>query len=84
MGRRQGLSLASLRPTISAQEIHMRGIPYTKASRPSSTQVPSNAYIAEALAIQASKRPPRSPPKAMPITPTLPKVGKGRRRRRKV
>lgn len=62
----------------------MRGTPYTRASRPSKTEDASNSYIAEALAIQASKRPPRTPPKAMPVTPTLPKVVKGRRRRRKV
>jgi hypothetical protein len=62
----------------------MRGMPYSKASRSRNTQAPVDEYVAEALAIQAAKTPPRTPPKAMPVTPTLPKVRKGRRNRRKV
>jgi hypothetical protein len=62
----------------------MRGMPYSKASRSSKTEGPVDEYVAEALAIQAAKTPPRTPPKIMPVTPTLPKVRKGRRNRRKV
>jgi len=42
----------------------------------------SNTYIAEALAKQAASRPAKTPPKIMPVTPTLKKVPKLHRRRR--
>jgi hypothetical protein len=41
----------------------------------------SNEYVREALARQAAIRPARTPPKLMPLTPTLPKVPKPHRRR---
>ena len=33
----------------------------------------TNAYVTEALARQAASRPAKTPPKPMPVTPTLPK-----------
>jgi hypothetical protein len=41
-----------------------------------------NDYVAEALAKQAASRPPKTPPKAMPVTPTLPRVRKSKRPRK--
>ena len=43
----------------------------------------TNDYVREALAKQAASRPVRTPPRAMPVTPTLPKVPKPHRRRRR-
>lgn len=40
-----------------------------------------NEEVAEALAKQAASRPAKTPPKEMPITPTLPRVPKPHRRR---
>ena len=42
----------------------------------------TNDYVAEALAKQAARRPPSTPPKAMPVTPKLPRVRKTARRRK--
>jgi hypothetical protein len=42
----------------------------------------SNEYVREALAKQAARRPVKTPPKAMPVTPTLPRVPKPHKRRR--
>jgi hypothetical protein len=39
----------------------------------------TNEYVREALARQAASRPARTPPKAMPVTPTLAEVPKARR-----
>jgi hypothetical protein len=61
----------------------MRGMPYSQASRKADAHEPKpNSYLDEALAIQAANRPPRSPPKSMPVTPQLPRVAKHKRRRR--
>ena len=61
----------------------MRGIPYSQASRKSDAREPKpNSYVDEALAIQAANRPTPSPPRAMPVTPKLPRVAKHKRRRR--
>jgi hypothetical protein len=62
----------------------MRGMPYSKATRTNEARASTNSYVQEALAKQAALRPPRTPPKPMPVTPTLPKVNKHRRKRRSV
>jgi hypothetical protein len=62
----------------------MRGMPYQRASQGRDSQGAANSYVAEALAIHAAKQPPKSPPKIMPVTPKLPKVVRGRKRRRTV
>jgi hypothetical protein len=61
----------------------MRAMSYKRPSRSTSDEVPTNSYVREALAKQAASRPPKTPAKLMPVTPTLPKVykPKGRRRR---
>ncbi len=41
-----------------------------------------NSYVSEALAKQAASRPRKTPPKAMPVTPVLPRVPKPHKRRR--
>jgi hypothetical protein len=43
----------------------------------------SNDFVREALARQAALRPARTPAKLMPVTPTLPKVPKPHRHRRR-
>ena len=43
----------------------------------------SNDYVREALAKQAASRPARTPPKSLPVTPTLPKVKRHRSNRRR-
>lgn len=60
----------------------MRGMPYTKASRKTDERVPTNSFVQEALALQAANRAPREAPKAMPITPKLPRMAKRNRRKR--
>lgn len=42
----------------------------------------TNSYVREALEKQAALRGPKTPPRAMPVTPTLPKIPKLYRRRR--
>lgn len=61
----------------------MRGMPYSHATRTGDSNVSTGDVIREALANQAAKRKPSGPPKEMPRTPTLPKVMKYRKQRRK-
>jgi hypothetical protein len=44
--------------------------------------VVSNDFVREALAKQAAQRPAKTAPRAMPVTPTLPRVPKPHKRRR--
>ena len=60
----------------------MRGMPYKNASRGKDADAPMSPEVREALARQAAGRPPKGPPKAMPVTPTLPRIPKPKRRRR--
>ncbi len=60
----------------------MRGMPYTSASRKTDDRVPANSILAEALAKQAAMRPAPKPPKAMPVTPKLPKASRIKRNKR--
>ena len=60
----------------------MKARPFKQATTTAHPPIVSNAYVAEALAKQAARRPPKSPPKAMPVTPTLPRVPKPYKRRR--
>jgi hypothetical protein len=41
-----------------------------------------NEYVEEALTKQAAKRPAKTAPKLMPVTPTLPKIPKPHKFRR--
>ncbi len=60
----------------------MRGIPYKQASRAAEPETVTSKDIREALARQAEMRPAKTPPREMPITPTLPRMPKPKRRRR--
>jgi hypothetical protein len=55
---------------------------YKRAQGPSNADAPANTYVREALEKQAASRPPKSPPKPLPVTPTLPRVRKSKHRRR--
>ena len=60
----------------------MRAMPFKQDTTTAHPAAVTNEYVREALAKQASIRPARTPPKLMPVTPTLPKVPKPHRRRR--
>lgn len=59
----------------------MRGRPFKQTTSTAFPPMVSNDYVSEALAKQAASRPAKTPPKLMPITPTLPKVPKRHRRK---
>jgi hypothetical protein len=59
----------------------MRGMNYTRAKGASKPEPATNSFVREALEKQAASRPPKTPPKAMPVTPTLPRVPKPKRRK---
>ncbi len=61
----------------------MRAMPYKKSNSPTTDARPANSFVSEALAKQAASRPPKSPPKIMPITPTLPRVPKPHKYKRR-
>lgn len=60
----------------------MKARPYKQATSTAFPPAVTNEYVAEALAKQAARRPAKTPPKAMPVTPTLPRVPKPYKRRR--
>jgi len=61
----------------------MRAHPFKQDSTTAHPTPVTNDYVREALAKQAATRPPRTPARLMPITPTLPKVPKPHRHRRR-
>jgi len=61
----------------------MRAKPFKQDTTTAHPPAVTNEYVREALAKQAASRPARTPPKLMPVTPTLPKVPKPHRRRRR-
>jgi hypothetical protein len=60
----------------------MKARPFKQATTTAFPPMATNAYVTEALARQAARRGPKTPPKALPVTPTLPKVAKRNRKRR--
>jgi hypothetical protein len=58
-------------------------MPYKKTSSAPNTPPPMNSYVSEALAKQAALRPPKTPPKLMPVTPTLPRIPKPHKHKRR-
>ena len=60
----------------------MRGMSYTRATKSADQRSVANSFVSEALSKQAALRPPKTPPKLMPVTPTLPRIRKGKPRRR--
>jgi hypothetical protein len=61
----------------------MKARPFKQATTTRFPQPVTNEYVEEALAKQAARRGPKSPPKAMPVTPTLPRVPKPHKRKRR-
>ena len=61
----------------------MKSKPFKQDSTTAHPTPKTNEYVREALAKQAASRPPRTPPKLMPVTPTLPKVPKPHKHRRR-
>jgi hypothetical protein len=59
----------------------MKARPFKQATTTAHPPMVSNDYVTEALAQQAARRPAKTPPKAMPVTPTLPKMPKPHRKR---
>ena len=60
----------------------MKARPFKQATTTAHPPMVNNEYVAEALAKQAARRPPKTPPNEIPVTPTLPRVPKPHRRRR--
>jgi hypothetical protein len=60
----------------------MKARPFKQATTTAFPPPVSNEYVMEALAKQAAGRPAKTPPREMPVTPTLPRVPKPHRRRR--
>ena len=58
----------------------MRGMNYTRATNSAKPEGATSSLVREALETHAASRPPKSPPKAMPVTPTLPRVKKRKKR----
>ena len=59
----------------------MRAQPFKQSSRSTENKPVNNSFIIEALAKHAASRPAKTPPKAMPVTPVLPRMPKPRKRR---
>jgi hypothetical protein len=60
----------------------MKAKPFKQSTGTAFPEPVTNEFVAEALAKQAARRPAKTPPKAMPVTPTLPRVPKPHKRRR--
>jgi hypothetical protein len=60
----------------------MKGMPYQNASRRQERQPVLSPEVREALAKQAARRPDTGPPRALSVTPRLPRAAKRKRRGR--
>ena len=61
----------------------MKAKPFKQSSETAFPPMISNSEVAEALAIHAKRQKPKTAPNAMPVTPTLPRVPKPYRNRRR-
>lgn len=61
----------------------MKARPFKQATTTAHPPPVMNDIVAEALAKQAASRPRKSPPREMPTTPTLPRVPKPHKRKRR-
>jgi hypothetical protein len=59
----------------------MKAQPFKQSSRGTEERTVTNSFVTEALAKHAASRPVKSPPRAMPVTPVLPRQPKPRKRR---
>ena len=60
----------------------MKARPFKQATTKKFAAPVSSPEVAEALEIQAARQKAKTPPKAMPVTPTLPRVRKPGRKPR--
>jgi hypothetical protein len=60
----------------------MKARPFKQSSGTAHPPPVMNEYVREALEKQAASRPPKTPPKPLSVTPTLPRVPKPHRRKR--
>jgi hypothetical protein len=61
----------------------MKGKPFKQSTSTAHPDAVMNQDVADALAKHAASRPARTPPNPMPVTPTLPRVPKPHRGRRR-
>ena len=61
----------------------MKARPFKQATTTRFPEPVSSPEVAEALKIHAARQKPRTPPKAMPATPTLPRVPKPHKKYRR-
>jgi hypothetical protein len=59
----------------------MKARPFKQATTTAFPPMVSSPEVAEALAIHAARQKAKTPPKPMPVTPTLPRVPKPHRKR---
>jgi hypothetical protein len=59
----------------------MKAQPFKQSSSSTEHRTITNSFITEALEKQAASRPAKTPPKAMPVTPVLPRMPKPHKRR---
>ena len=60
----------------------MKAKPFKQSTGTAFPEPTTNEIVSEALAKQAASRPAKKPPKAMPVTPTLPRQPKPHRKYR--
>ena len=60
----------------------MKARPYKQATTTAFPPPVSSPEVAEALALHAARQKPKTPPREMPVTPTLPRVPKPHKKRR--
>ena len=60
----------------------MRARPFKQSSASAHPEPVMNEYVREALEKQAARRPPKTPPRELSVTPTLPRVPKPHRNKR--
>ena len=60
----------------------MRARQFKQDTSTAHPEMVTNDYVREALERQAANRPKKTPPRPMPVTPTLKKVPRAHRRRR--
>jgi hypothetical protein len=59
----------------------MRAKPFKQSSASTEAKTPTNSFLTEALAKHAASRPAKTPPRAMPVTPVLPRQPKPHKKR---
>ena len=60
----------------------MRAKPFKQHTGTAHPRPVTNEYVKEALEKQAASRPAKTPPKLMPVTPSLPRVPKPHKHKR--